>query len=76
MNTSDDPFFEALRGLPDVRPDPRRTARTRALCRERILGRAKRKRVALRLFDAAAAAALGVYLVSVLQATLRLAIGG
>ena len=68
----DDTLFDALRALPEHAPDTRREARVRATCHARIQRRAKRKRIATRVLQGATAAALCVYLVSVLSVALRL----
>ena len=72
---TDDPLFDALRGLPEQAPDPRRRARVRAACHASIQRRVQRSQFAIRVLDGATAAALCAYLVSVLSAALRVAMG-
>ena len=72
---TNDPIFDALRGLPEHAPDPRRELRVRAACHARIQRRAKRNEIATRVLQGATAAALCAYLASVLSAALRVAIG-
>jgi hypothetical protein len=72
---TDDPLFDALRALPEYAPDTHREARVRAACHARVQHRAKRKEIATRVLQGATAAALCVYLASVLSAALRVAIG-
>jgi hypothetical protein len=76
MTRNDDPLFEALGSLPESAPDPIRAARIRARCRRKILNRGRRRRMAMRVFDGAIAAALSAYLFSVLRAALPWAIRG
>ena len=68
-----DPLYDALRALPEQAPDPLRGVRVRAACHASIQRRVKRKQIAIRAFHGATAAALCVYLASVLSAALRLA---
>ncbi len=72
---SDDPLFDALRGLPEQAPDPCRGARVRATCHASIQRRARRMPIGFRVLHGAAAAALCAYLASVLSAALRVAVG-
>ena len=72
---TDDPLFDALRALAKHPPSARREARVRARCHAILERRVKRKQIATRLLAGATGAALCAYLVSVLSAALRLALG-
>ena len=81
--TPDDPLMDALAGLPESSPGPRREHAVRARCHQELRRRAdrqaraaQRKRLAGWCFDAGAALGACAYLAIVLQAALRLALGG
>jgi len=79
----DDSLMDALASLPESSPSPRREEAVRVRCHEALRHRAskqaraaQRKRFAGWCFDASAGLAVGAYLAIVLQAALRLALGG
>jgi len=81
--TPDDPLMDALASLPELSPSPRREHAVRARCHEELRRRADRRaRAAQRrqlagwCFDTAAGLGVCAYLAIVLQAALRLALGG
>jgi hypothetical protein len=80
---SDDSFMDALASLPESSPNPRREHAVRIRCHEelgrradRLAQAAQRKRLLGWCFDASAGLGVCAYLVIVLQAAMRRALGG
>jgi len=81
--TPDDSLMDALASLPELSLSPRREHAVMVRCHEELRRRADRraraarpKRLAGWCFDAGAGLGVCVYLAIVLQAALRLALGG
>jgi anti-sigma-K factor RskA len=79
----DDSLMDGLTSLPELSPSPRREHGVRVRCHKELRRRAdrqaraaQRKRLAVWCFDAGAGLAVCAYLAIVLQATLRVALGG